>query len=162
MIKKVMMGMLISTAAIAEIISVPVTNTVPIESQKKVYGTPTRTCVLHEVAIPNNSPNWIGGTIGALVGHAASRATTGSNVTRVLATVAGAALGGHLEDEFNNATNTNMVNDCTITRNPRYEKYIAGYNVYYNVDGVEHSIFMNSDPGQTIQIQQWTLHKVVQ
>ena len=167
MIKKILAGMLISSSVFGQIsivkkemsLTVPVIDAVPVMERVKVDDVARRVCIPKKVVYQDTPFRWLGGSIGALTGHFISRAVTSSDVTRLLSTVAGTVVGSSIEKEFDGSTR--IVNDCTIKHNSYFEKVVTGYNVFYEIDGTRHSIFMNYDPGHKIRIKKWVEHSVI-
>jgi uncharacterized protein YcfJ len=167
MVKKILAGMLISSSVFGQIsivkkemgLTVPVIDVVPVMEMVKVDDIPIRVCVPKKIVVQDTPFRWLGGSIGALTGHFISRAVTSSDVTRILSTVAGTMVGSSIEKELDDSTK--IVNDCTIKHNSHYDRIVTGYNVFYEIDGTRHSIFMNHDPGHKIRIKKWVEHSVI-
>ena len=157
--KKYLILGILSFAASADVIKVPVTNVEPIYQDQIIYDTPTRTCELREITREDMSTNLFGGVVGALAGHVITRKLTGSTVNRVLGTAAGAMIGSKIANS--GKSRKNMINDCTIKNNYHTEKVVSGYNVSYYINGNLNKSYFHYKPGETISIQMDTTYTVL-
>jgi uncharacterized protein YcfJ len=90
----------------------------------------------------------IGAVVGGLLGH-----EVGGGSGKVLATVAGAAAGGYAGNKIEQKvqrgdTYTTTEQRCAAVYDTSEEP--AGYQVEYVLDGKQHHVHMDHDPGKTI------------
>ena len=105
---------------------------------------------------PTKDPNQIAGTvtgavIGGVIGH-----QVGDGRGKDLATVGGAVAGGYAGNKIQekaqqrNTTQTTQ-RVCQTVEDKRQEQ--VGYDVIYRLNGKEHSIRMDHDPGNRIPVE---------
>lgn len=133
-----------------------VVSTTPI---KKTVNNPTQEC--HNEAVAVHKPvkdkhQLLGTAIGAVAGGLLGNQVGGGNGKK-LATVAGAVAGGYAGHEVQehhqeNATETVNKRVCK-TINHTSTKIVA-YNVKYKYNGSVHTVRMDHDPGDKVQIKQ--------
>lgn len=105
---------------------------------------------------PTKDPNQIAGTVaGAVVGGVLGN-QVGSGRGKDIATVAGAAAGGYAGNKIQEGMqerNTYQENQrtCDTVHDSRQEP--AGYDVTYRLDGQEHMVHMDHDPGKRIAVE---------
>lgn len=126
--------------------SVPVTKTVE---------TPREECTEQPVSrnVQRNDSTTNGTVIGAIVGGVLGNQVGGGS-GRAVATVAGAATGGYVGREADKRhtkteTVTEMQRTCKTVVD-RSEETI-GYDVTYTLDGEEHTVRMEQDPGKQLK-----------
>ena len=134
----------------AEVLAVePVMHTV--KTPRQVCGNET---VTHQA--PTRDPNQVTGTVvGAVVGGVLGNQVGGGNGKK-LATVAGAAAGGYAGNRIQKNmqegnTYESTEQRCTTVYDSTKEQ--VGYNVRYRLDGVEHTVRMDHDPGDRIPVE---------
>ena len=130
---------------------------VAVEPVMRTIKTPRQVCgdqvVTHQA--PTRDPKRVTGTIvGAVVGGAVGNQFGGGDGKK-LATVAGAAAGGYAGNKIQKGMQENNTYDttesrCTTVYDSSQEQ--VGYNVRYRLDGVEHTVRMDHDPGDWIPV----------
>lgn len=131
----------ISTKALVKTIKTPrqdchdeeVTRTKPVKDKDRLAGT------------------GIGAVVGGLLGN-----RIGGGSGKVLATVAGAAAGGYAGNKIqekvqNGNTYTTTEHRCVTAYDTREEP--NGYDVVYVLDGKQHHVRMDHDPGKEIPVK---------
>lgn len=124
----------------------------------RTVSTPRQECHDEQVTRvkPSKDPNRVAGTgIGAVVGGLLGNQVGGGN-GRVLATVAGAAAGGYAGNKIEQKvqkgnTETVLEQRCTTVYDRHEEP--AGYDVRYLLDGREHRVHMDREPGRYLPVQ---------
>jgi len=124
----------------------------------KKIKTPHQECQDQEVTRtkPAKDKDRLAGTgIGAVVGGLLGNRIGGGN-GKVLATVAGAAAGGYagnkIEQKMQNGnTYTTTERHCVTAYDTREET--EGYEVVYVLDGKQHHVRMDHDPGKEIPVK---------
>ena len=110
-------------------------------------GVPERRCVDEPVAVPvrtSGAGAIVGAVVGGLVGSTMGGGGGRAAATAV-GTVAGAAIGDHAEASNVAAAQQAVVQRCrTITRS---EDRLVGYDVVYELHGVQRSARLPTDPG---------------
>ena len=105
---------------------------------------------------PTKDPNQIAGTVvGAVIGGVLGNQIGGGNGKK-LATVGGAAAGGYAGNKIQeNMQEGNTYQEshrtCETLTDRRQEQ--AGYEVTYRLDGQDHVVTMDHDPGKRIPIE---------
>ncbi len=105
---------------------------------------------------PTKDPNQIAGTIaGAVVGGVIGH-QIGDGRGRDIATVGGAVAGGYAGNKIQEkaqARNTTQTSQhiCRTVMDKRQEQ--VGYDVIYRLNGKEHSIRLDHDPGNRIRVE---------
>lgn len=124
----------------------------------KTIKTPRQEC--HDEQVTRTKPakdtdrlagTGIGAVVGGLLGH-----QVGGGSGKVLATVAGAAAGGYAGNKIEQKvqqgdTYTTTEQRCTTAYDT--SEVPAGYQVVYVLDGQQHHIHMDHDPGKTIPVK---------
>jgi uncharacterized protein YcfJ len=94
----------------------------------------------------------IGGALGNAVGHNSS--------SRKVGTVVGAILGGSIARDVsraNDARNSTVYVEteerCRTVYNTREEEKLVGYDVSYSYNGIERTVRMPEDPGETVRVR---------
>ena len=93
----------------------------------------------------------IGAVVGGLLGH-----QVGGGSGKVLATVAGAAAGGYAGNKIEQkvqAGNTYTTTEQRCVTAYDSSEVPAGYQVVYLLNGKQHHIHMDHDPGKTIPVK---------
>ena len=93
----------------------------------------------------------IGAVVGGLLGH-----QVGGGSGKVLATVAGAAAGGYAGNKIEQKVQQGDTYTTTEQRcSTAYDtaEVPAGYQVVYVLDGKQHHVHMDHDPGKTIPVK---------
>ena len=131
---------------------------VAVEPVMHTVRTPRQVCgdqvVTHQA--PTRDPNRVtGAVVGAVVGGAVGNQFGGGDGKK-LATVAGAAAGGSAGSKIQKSMQENNTYDtteqhCTTVYDSSKEQ--VGYNVRYRLDGVEHTVRMDHDPGDRIPVE---------
>jgi len=131
---------------------------VAVEPVMHTVRTPRQVCgdqvVTHQA--PTSDPKRVtGAVVGAVVGGAVGN-QFGSGDGKKLATVAGAAAGGYAGSKIQKSMQENNTYDtteqrCTTVYDSSKEQ--VGYNVRYRLDGVEHTVRMDHDPGDRIPVE---------
>ena len=124
----------------------------------RTVKTPRQDCHDEEVTRtkqPKDTHQLAGTGIGAVVGGLLGHQVGGGN-GKVLATVAGAAAGGYAGNKIEQKvqqgdTYTTTEQRCTTVYDT--SELPAGYQVVYVMDGKEHHIHMNHDPGKSIPVK---------
>ncbi|MDE2248590.1 MAG: glycine zipper 2TM domain-containing protein [Xanthomonadaceae bacterium] len=111
-----------------------VTHTAPPKDQHRLLGTA------------------IGAVAGGLLGH-----QIGGGRGNTLATVAGAVGGGYAGNRIEASrqrpqVSTSVERKCSVVNNPSSK--IVGYDVRYVYNGVTHTVRMDHDPGDRVQVQE--------
>jgi len=124
----------------------------------KTIRTPRQEC--HDEQVTHTKPvkdrDRLAGTgIGAVVGGLLGNQIGGGN-GKVLATVAGAAAGGYAGNKIQQKvqqgnTYTTTEQRCTTAYDTR--EVPAGYDVVYVLNGKQHHIHMDHDPGQKLPVK---------
>jgi uncharacterized protein YcfJ len=124
----------------------------------KTIKTPRQDC--HDEQVTHTKPakdtNRLAGTgIGAVVGGLLGNRVGGGN-GKVLATVAGAAAGGYagnkIEEKMQQGNTYTTTEQRCVTAYDRHE-VPAGYDVVYVLDGQQHHVRMDHDPGREIPVK---------
>ena len=124
----------------------------------KTIHTPRQEC--HDEQVTHTKPpkdenrlvgTGVGAVVGGLLGH-----QIGGGSTKVVTTVAGAAAGGYAGNQIEQKvqqgeTYTTTEQHCT-TVNDTTEKQV-GYQVRYSLNGAEHTVKMDHDPGEKIPVR---------
>lgn len=131
---------------------------VAVEPVMKNVRTPRQVCgdevVSHQV--PTRDPKQVTGTVvGAVVGGVLGNQVGGGDGKK-LATVAGAAAGGYAGNRIQKRmqegnTYESTEQRCTTVYDSVKEQ--VGYNVRYRLDGVEHTVRMDHDPGDRLPVE---------
>jgi uncharacterized protein YcfJ len=124
----------------------------------KTIKTPRQEC--HDEQVTRTKPakdeHRLAGTgIGAVVGGLLGNRIGGGN-GKVLATVAGAAAGGYAGNKIEQKmqqgnTYTTTEQRCVTVHDTHQEP--AGYDVVYLLDGKQHHVHMDHDPGREIPVK---------
>jgi uncharacterized protein YcfJ len=134
----------------ADVLAVePVTETVKVPRQ--VCGNEV---VSHQA--PTRDPKRVtgavvGGVVGGVVGN-----QIGGGSGKTIATVAGAAAGGYAGSKIQKGMQENNTYETTEARCATVYDSVeksAGYDVRYRLDGVEHTVRMDHDPGSRIPVE---------
>jgi len=105
---------------------------------------------------PTKDPNQIAGTVvGAVVGGVVGN-QVGSGTGKDIATVAGAAAGGYAGNKIQEGmqernTYEETQRTCETVNDSRQEA--VGYDVTYRLDGQEHVVRLDYDPGNRIPVE---------
>jgi len=105
---------------------------------------------------PTRDPNQIAGTVaGAVVGGVLGNQIGGGDGKK-LATVGGAVAGGYAGNKIQEGmqgrnTYQETQRTCATVHDSRQEQ--VGYDVTYRLDGLEHVVRMNYDPGRRIPVE---------
>ncbi len=124
----------------------------------KSIRTPRQECHDEQVTRvkPAKDTNRLAGTgIGAVVGGLLGHEVGGGN-GKVLATVAGAAAGGYAGNKIEQKMqqgNTYTANEQRCVTVVDTAEVPAGYQVVYVLDGKEHHVHLDHDPGKTIPVK---------
>src|SRR5450631_2856866 len=124
----------------------------------KTIRTPRQEC--HDEQVPRTKPakdtnrlagTGIGAVVGGLLGH-----EVGGGSGKVLATVAGAAAGGYAGNKIQEKvqqgdTYTTTEQRCATAYDTT--EIAAGYQVVYVLDGKQHHVHLDHDPGRTIPVK---------
>src|ERR1700730_1638201 len=124
----------------------------------KTTKTPRQDC--HDEQVTRTKPakdtNRLAGTgIGAVVGGLLGHEVGGGN-GKVLATVAGAAAGGYAGNQIEKKVqqgNTYTATEQRCTSVYDTSEVPAGYQVVYVLNGKQHHVHMDHDPGKTIPVK---------
>jgi uncharacterized protein YcfJ len=124
----------------------------------KTIKTPRQECHDEQVTrtkAPKDTNRLAGTGIGAVVGGLLGHEVGGGN-GKVLATVAGAAAGGYAGNKIQQKvqqgdTYTTTEQRCSTVYDSA--EVPAGYQVVYVLDGKEHHVHLDHDPGRTIPIK---------
>jgi uncharacterized protein YcfJ len=124
----------------------------------KTIKTPRQEC--HDEQVTHTKPakdehrlagTGIGAVVGGLLGN-----RVGGGSGKVLATVAGAAAGGYagnkIEGKMQQGNTYTTTEQRCVTVYDSHEE-AAGYEVVYVLDGKEHHVRMDHDPGHTIPVK---------
>jgi len=93
----------------------------------------------------------IGAVLGGLLGH-----QVGGGSGKVLATVAGAAAGGYAGNQIQEKVqqgNTYTTTEQRCTTAYDTSEIPAGYQVVYLLNGKQHHVHLDHDPGKTIPVK---------
>ena len=105
---------------------------------------------------PTRDPKRVtGAVVGAVVGGALGNQVGGGS-GKTVATVAGAAAGGYAGSKIQKGMqerNTYQTTEARCTTVYDSVEKAAGYDVRYRLDGVEHTVRMDYDPGQRIPVE---------
>ena len=124
----------------------------------KTVKTPRQDC--HDEQVTRTKPakdsnrlagTGIGAVVGGLLGH-----EVGGGSGKVIATVAGAAAGGYAGNQIEKKvqqgdTYTATERRCTTVYDT--SEVSSGYQVVYSLNGKEHHVHMDHDPGKTIPVK---------
>jgi uncharacterized protein YcfJ len=131
---------------------------VSVKALTKSIKTPRQDC--HEEQVTRTKPvkdkdRLVGTGVGAVVGGLLGNQVGGGN-GRVLATVAGAAAGGFAGNKIQQKvqqgnTYTTTEQRCETVYDTREEP--SGYEVVYVLDGKQHHVHMDHDPGKKIPVK---------
>jgi uncharacterized protein YcfJ len=138
-----------------------VSHEAPVTSVKalhKTISTPRQECHDEQVTKTKDpkDPNKLAGTgIGAVVGGLLGNQIGGGN-GRALATVAGAAAGGYaghtIEGKMQKGNTYTTTEQRCMTVYDKSEEP-AGYDVTYTLDGKQHHVHMEHDPGKHLPLK---------
>ena len=141
---------LLASSSGAEVISA--------KEMHKTKKTPRQEC--HDEQVTRTKPakdtnRLVGTGIGAVVGGLLGNEVGGGN-GKVLATVAGAAAGGYAGNKIEQKvqqgnTYSSTEQRCTIVYDTT--EISAGYQVVYMLDGKEHHVHLDRDPGKVIPVK---------
>jgi uncharacterized protein YcfJ len=128
-----------------------------VEPTMKTVSIPREECRDEVVTLTHETkdPNQIAGTVaGAVVGGVLGN-QVGSGDGKKLATVGGAAAGGYAGNKIQEGmqkrnTYQETQRKCETVHDSRQEQ--AGYEVTYRLDGQEHVVHMDHDPGKRIAL----------
>src|SRR6185437_9338160 len=131
---------------------------VSVKALTKTTRTPRQDCHDEQVTHtkqPKDDHRLAGTAIGAVVGGLLGNRIGGGS-GKVLATVAGAGAGGYagnkIEQKMQNGnTYTTTEHRCVTAYDSRKEP--AGYDVVYTLNGQEHHVHMDHDPGHEIPVK---------
>ena len=129
-----------------------------VTAQHKTLRTPRQEC--HDVQVTKTKPakdrdrllgTGVGAVVGGLLGH-----EIGGGSGKALATVAGAAAGGYAGNKIEQKvqqgdTYTSTEQQCATV----YDRSEVpdGYQVVYRLDGKEHRVHMDHEPGKRIPVK---------
>jgi uncharacterized protein YcfJ len=124
----------------------------------KTIKTPRQEC--HDEQVTRTKPakdthRLVGTGIGAVVGGLLGNEVGGGN-GKVLATVAGAAAGGYAGNKIEQKVqqgNTYTATEHRCTTVYDTAEIPAGYEVVYVLDGKQHHVHLDHDPGKTIPVK---------
>ena len=165
--KSLVMGMVLGAivvtagGAFAGIKYLGAANAAKVISAKEMHKsikTPRQEC--HDEQVTHTKPakdtnrlagTGIGAVVGGLLGH-----EVGGGSGKVLATVAGAAAGGYAGNKIEQKvqqgdTYTTTEQQCSTVYDT--SEIAAGYQVVYVLDGKQHHIPLDHDPGKTIPVK---------
>jgi uncharacterized protein YcfJ len=124
----------------------------------KTIKTPRQDC--HDEQVVHTKPakdkdrlagTGIGAVVGGLLGN-----RVGGGSGKVLATVAGAAAGGYagnkIEGKMQQGNTYTTTEQRCVTAYDKHEEP-AGYDVVYVLDGKQHHVHMDHDPGREIPVK---------
>jgi uncharacterized protein YcfJ len=124
----------------------------------KTIKTPRQECHDEQVThtkTPKDEHRLAGTGIGAVVGGLLGNRIGGGN-GKVLATVAGAAAGGYagnkIEEKVQKGNTYTTTEQRCVTVYDSHEEP-AGYEVVYMLDGKQHKVRMDHDPGREIPVK---------
>ena len=131
---------------------------VSVKALSKTIKTPRQEC--HDVQVTRTKPvkdrdrlvgTGVGAVVGGLLGH-----EIGGGSGKALATVAGAAAGGYAGNKIQQKvqqgdTYTTSEQQCTTVYDR--SEVPAGYEVVYVLNGKEHHVHMDHDPGKRIPVK---------
>jgi uncharacterized protein YcfJ len=129
-----------------------------VEPVMRTVKTPRQVCgnevVTHQA--PTKDPKRVTGTVvGAVVGGVLGNQVGGGS-GKTAATVAGAAAGGYAGSKIQKGIQQGNTYDTTEARCTTVYDSVEkqdGYNVRYRLDGVEHTVQMDHDPGDRIPVE---------
>ena len=159
----------LSTAALAETIKVPIINKTPIYKQQAEFIGNVRECQTYTSqsnqnngvfngagqALKGNGDALFGAIIGGVVGN-----QFGGGKGKDAATALGAIIGSNIgagTNEPSRPTTTTVCNDV-----PQYREVqtITGYKVKYRFGGAVYTAKFNKDPGEYVTLNTHTTHSV--
>jgi uncharacterized protein YcfJ len=124
----------------------------------KTLKTPRQECHDEQVTrtkTPKDTHRLAGTGIGAVVGGLLGHQVGGGN-GKILATVAGAAAGGYAGNKIEQKVQQGDTYTTTEQRcSTAYDttEVAAGYQVVYVLDGKQHHVHLDHDPGKTIPVK---------
>jgi uncharacterized protein YcfJ len=110
---------------------------------------------LVSVAHPNQDPKQIMGTVAGVVVGGLLGSQIGDGDGKKAATVGGAIAGGYAGNKVQQGMqdrNVDQVSQTVCETRQESQTQAAGYDVTYLLNGVEHTVRMNDDPGRRIKI----------
>jgi uncharacterized protein YcfJ len=126
--------------------------------------TPQRECWEEEVARSDrrwqrdnsSTPELLGMVVGGAIGNAMGH----RKINRQVGAVVGAVLGGSIAHDLsrqrrerNTVVTMDVVERCRTVSSTREEEKLVGYDVRYRYNGAEHTVRMDHEPGETLQMR---------
>jgi uncharacterized protein YcfJ len=131
---------------------------VAVEPIMKTVRTPRQVCgdqVVTQQAPTRDPKRVTGAVLGAVVGGVVGN-QIGDGSGQDIATVAGAAAGGYAGSKIQKGMQQGNTYETTESRCQTVYDSVeqqAGYDVRYRLDGVEHTVRMDHDPGDRLPIE---------
>ena len=145
-------AIVLSSAAFgAQTVRAPVTQVVPITTQVAVPTT-TQVCSTSQVPVYDSSASTGDVFLGAVIGGAIGN-QVGEGRGKDAATVLGAIMGADQAKRGNRTiVGYQNVQNCVPQTTYQYEERIQGYNVKYEMNKQEYTVFLNRDPGDYVTV----------
>jgi uncharacterized protein YcfJ len=135
--------------------STPIYRTVQISS-------PRRECWEEEVQHVSRSrdrshtPTLLGAVIGGALGNELGHNKSNKRVGAVVGAVLGGSIAGDLRRTYGNdeeVVTIDTVERCRRVSDTREEEKLVGYDVRYSYNGLEQTVRMDHDPGETVRVR---------
>jgi uncharacterized protein YcfJ len=125
--------------------------------------TPQRECWEEEVSRPvrrySRDDSATPELLGILLGGALGNAVGHNKTNRRVGTVVGAVLGGSIahdmsrENRIEEEVVIDKVERCRTVSNSEQQEKLVGYDVRYSYNGLERTVRMDRDPGDTVKVR---------
>ena len=159
----------LSTAALAETIKVPIINKTPIYAQQAEFIGNVRECQTYTSqnkqndgvfngagqALKGNGDALFGAIIGGVVGN-----QFGGGKGKDAATALGAIIGSNIGAGTNQPSRPTTTTVCNDVPQYREVQTITGYRVKYRFGGAVYTAKFNKDPGEYVTLNTHTTHSV--
>lgn len=159
----------ISTAALAETVQVPIINKTPIYAQQAEFIGNVRECETYTTqgnnnngvfngagqALKGNGDALFGAIIGGVVGN-----QFGGGKGKDAATALGAIIGSNMGAGTNRPSRPTTTTVCNDVPQYREVQVITGYRVKYRFGGAVYTTKYSKDPGSYVTIETQTTHSV--
>lgn len=146
-------ALVFSGAALAQnqTFQAPVTQVIPIKTQVAVPTT-TQVCSTSQVPVYDSTASTGDVFLGAVIGGAIGN-QVGEGKGKDAATVLGAIMGADQAKRGNRTiVGYKNVQNCVPQTTYQYEERVQGYNVRYEMNNQEYTVFMNRDPGAYVTV----------